>query len=106
MPGQSRGCHRYFYHANVVRALGTICDARGSEWETYQVNWKTITPYAIQQSLHGFDGLVQLYQNYCDLCDDIFAQLMLPKLAILNMGDWDRYYHDILMFLQLPSVHR
>ena len=90
----------YFSHPDITRALRKICDARGSEWEAYQVNWKVLSPYGVQRSLHGFDGLVQLYQSYCALCNDIFTQLTLPKLAIRNEGDWTRYYEEILAFLQ------
>ncbi len=91
----------YFYHNDIARAIRTICDERGNTWEAYQVNWKVASPYGVQRSLQGFDGLVQLYQNYRELCDDIFAQLALPKLAICNEGNWATYYHDILTFLQL-----
>lgn len=91
----------YFYHHDIARAIRTICDERGSAWEAYQVNWKVASPYGVQRSLQGFDGLVQLYQNYRAICDDIFAQLTLPKLAICNEGNWERYYHEILTFLQL-----
>lgn len=93
----------YFSHPDIARALRRICDARGSEWEAYQVNWKVLSPYGRERSLQGFDGLVQLYQDYCALCEDIFAQLALPKLAIRNEGDWIRYYEEILSFLQLPA---
>lgn len=92
----------YFYHADIAQALRTICDERGSAWEMYQVNWKVSSPYGAQRSLQGFDGLVQLYRDHRALCDDIFAQLALPKLAILNEGDWAMYYREILTFLQLP----
>jgi hypothetical protein len=92
----------YFYRADIARALHTICDERGSAWEAYQVNWKVSSPYGAQRSLQGFDGLVQLYQDYRVLCDDIFARLEMPKLAIRNEGDWARYYREILAFLQLP----
>ncbi|HEU0003729.1 MAG TPA: hypothetical protein VFQ36_22675 [Ktedonobacteraceae bacterium] len=90
----------YFSHPDITRALRQICKARGSEWEAYQVNWKVLSPYGAQRSLHGFDGLVQLYQSYYALCNDIFTQLTLPKLAIRNEGDWTRYYEEILAFLQ------
>jgi len=92
----------YFYHADIARALRKICDERGSAWEAYQVNWKVSSPYGAQRSLQGLDGLVRLYQDYRAVCDDIFAQLALPKLAILNEGDWASYYLEILAFLQLP----
>ena len=91
----------YFYHEDVAKAIRNVCDTRGSDWETYQVNWKVGSPYGKQRSLHGFDGLVQLYQTYRTLCDDIFAQLVVPKLAIRSEGDWVRYYRDILSFLHI-----
>ena len=92
----------YFSHPDIARTLRRIGDARGSEWEAYQVNWKVLSPYGVERSLQGFDGLVQLYQAYCTLCDKIFAQLTLPKLAIRKEGDWARYYEEILAFLRLP----
>lgn len=94
----------YFSHLDISYALRTVCDIRGSEWERYQINWKVASPYGTQRSLYGFDGLVQLYQVYCAICDDIFSQLALPKLAIRNEGNWAVYYHDILAFLQLPPM--
>jgi hypothetical protein len=94
----------YYYHTDVAQALRTIRDKRGSRWEAYQVNWKLASPYAVQRSLQAFDGLVQLYQAYRALCDEFFAQLTLLKLAILNEGNWPRYYDEILTFLQLPPT--
>jgi hypothetical protein len=93
----------YFYHVDVAQALRAICAVRGSVWEAYQVNWKVASPYGVQCSLSGFAGLVQLYQLYRALCDDLFAQLELPKLAICNEGHWARYYNTILTFLALPQ---
>jgi hypothetical protein len=92
----------YFYHADVAQALRAVCDSRGSEWEAYQVNWKVASPYGVQRSLQGYEGLLQLYQDYRALCDDIFTRLALPKLAIRNEGDWAAYYAHILTFLDLP----
>jgi len=94
----------YYYHTDVGQALRTIRDERGSSWEAYQVNWKLASPYAVQRSLKGFEGLVQLYQTYRALCDKFFTRLTLPKLAILNEGDWSGYYDKILAFLQLPPT--
>ena len=91
----------YFYHKDIAQAIRAICDERGSAWEAYQVNWKVASPYGVQRSLQGFGGLVQLYQDYRAICDDIFAQLTLPKLVVCNEGIWKTYYHDILTFLQL-----
>jgi deoxyadenosine/deoxycytidine kinase len=94
----------YFYHADIARAIRSVCNDRGEQWEAYQINWKVASPYGVQRSLHGFGGLVQLYQTYREICDDIFTQIQLPKLAIRNEGDWATYYQDILAFLQLPPT--
>lgn len=93
----------YLSHPDIAAALRRICDARGSQWEAYQVNWKVHSPYGKARSLHGFDGLVQLYQTYCAICEDIFEQLPLPKFSIRNEEDWTTYYEDSLAFLQLRS---
>jgi hypothetical protein len=91
----------YFYHQDIANAIHAIFDARGSAWEAYQINWKVGSPYAVQYSLQGVDGFVQLYRNYRALCDDIFSQLTIPKLAICNEGDWVAYYRNILNFLHV-----
>ena len=96
----------YFYHRDIAKAIRAICDERGSRWEAYQLNWKLGSPYSMQRGLQGFDGFVQLYQNYRAICDDLFAELKLPKLAICNEGDWARYYREILEFLHLSEHNK
>jgi hypothetical protein len=97
-----RPCVVYLHHADVRRALRTVCDARGPTWEAYQVGWKVASPYAIRRSLAGFDGLVRLYEDYRAVCDAILAALPIPKLALRNEGDWEHYRAAILAFLQFP----
>lgn len=93
----------YFHQTSVANALRLVCDERGPDWEAYQVNWKLASPYAQQRNLQGFNGLVQLYQVYGALCDEIFAQLTLPKIAIDNtVRDYGNHYRTMLHFLELP----
>lgn len=94
----------YLAHTDVPQALRAVCDARGSAWEAYQVNWKVLSPYGVRRSLQGFAGLVQLYQDYRTICDALFAQLALPKLGVRNGGEWGTRYHEILSFLQLSPL--
>ena len=93
----------YFYHTDVAEALRIVCDRRGSAWEAYQVNWKVASPYGMRRSLQGFDGLVELYRAYRAICEDIFAHLALPKLAICQEGRWDEYYREIFQFLEVEA---
>ncbi len=93
----------YFYQADVAHALRVVCDARGAEWEAYQVNWKLPSPYGVQRGLANFAGLLHLYQDYRSMSDTISATLPIPTLKIDNTeGQWTAYYRDMLTFLELP----
>jgi hypothetical protein len=93
----------YFYQVDVAHTLRVICDARGSAWEEYQVNWKLPSPYGVERSLAGFSGLVPLYRDYRALSDAIVATLPTPTLKIDNTaGQWVGYYRDLLTFLEVP----
>ncbi len=96
----------YRRRADVGRALRRVCDERGARWEEYQVGWKVGSPYGVRRGLRGFEGLVELYQEYVAVCDDIFARLSTPKLAVGNQGGWDLRYRQILAFLGLPLIPR
>lgn len=89
----------YFQHKDLVHALRAICEERGSDWETYQVNWKTGSPYGVQHRLQGFEGWVQLYKDYSKLCNDMLTQFTQPQLIIRNEGAWSEYYQEIMQFL-------
>jgi deoxyadenosine/deoxycytidine kinase len=93
----------YFYQADLDQALQGVFQARGTEWEQYQVNWKTRSPYCVQRSLHGYPGLVAMYHAYRAVTDHCFSQLNLPKLALdTSAGDWSAYSTQVLGFLNLP----
>jgi hypothetical protein len=94
----------YLRQADVGAALGAIRNERGSAWEAYQVDWKLFSPYAIRRGLSGFAGLVALYETYRALCDSLFAELDVPKLALTRDGDWAGHYRDMLAFLELPAA--
>jgi hypothetical protein len=95
----------YSRQPDVARALRAVCDDRGSAWESYQVEWKVnSSPYGVARGLRGFAGLAALYRDYCALCDDIFANLVLPKLAHRQVGDWATYRRAISSFLTAPAT--
>lgn len=92
----------YLYQADIGQALRMVCDARGPEWEAYQVNWKMPSPYGTQRGLAGFAGLVHLYQDYRTISDEIVAALSIPTLSIDNTaGSWPAYYQDMVVFLDM-----
>ena len=94
----------YYWQRCVSHTIRTVCETRGLNWEAYQINWKVASPYCVRRKLEGYDGFVKLYQTYHTICDNIFTQLAIPKLAIETRGDWSRCYHDILAFLQISDI--
>lgn len=93
----------YLRRDDVAAALRAICDERGSAWEAYQTGWKLASPYAQRRGLRGFDGLARFYRDYRDVCDGIFAELDVPKLAIRHSGEWAAHYRHMCRFLGLPT---
>src|SRR5258708_5552555 len=92
-------CVVYLDQPNVASALRVICDERGPDWEKYQVNWKTSSPYANKRLLRGFDGLVDLYRAFRTLIHEILEEMALPKLVIRHRESWAQTFDEILAFL-------
>ena len=92
----------YFYQVDFEEALRRIFDARGKDWEEYQVNWKVNSPYCRERSLAGYPGLVELYREYRSITDELFDNFRWAKLRIENTKqDWKRYRRDIIDVLHL-----
>jgi hypothetical protein len=48
-------------------------------------------------------GLIQLYREYRELTDALYARLPIPKLAIENSaGAWEQDQQQAFAFLGLP----
>jgi hypothetical protein len=86
----------YFRPADLSKAIRKVFEARGDEWETYQLRWKLRSPYAAHRQLDGLQGLTAMYADYRALSDALFASLDCHKLAIdTSGGDWSQYYDQI-----------
>jgi hypothetical protein len=90
----------YLRQPDVGAALQAASALRGEPWQRYQIGWKLSSPFAERRGLVGFDGLVDIYEQYRALCDDLFAELPVPKLRVDLDGDWVRARADILPFLR------
>jgi hypothetical protein len=55
------------------------------------------TRYFGRRQLHGFDGVIALWQDTQALTDQLFAKHQIPKQAIeVTQGDWRSYYQQLL----------
>jgi hypothetical protein len=95
----------YLYQRDVANALERMGRQRGEGWITYQVDWKTNSPYCQEHGLCGKAGWISLYKEYRALTDTCFNQITLRKLAIENStGQWDEYLGKILDFIQISPI--
>jgi hypothetical protein len=86
--------------AAVRRAIGR----RGERWGNDFVRRITSFPYSRRRGLEGFDGLVHFWQDYRDLCDELFARSPLAKRRIANDAvDWPAYLGQMRGLLDLPD---
>ncbi|MGR4869401.1 hypothetical protein ACIPRI_11095 [Variovorax sp. LARHSF232] len=92
----------YFRQDDVEQAIRAVCEERGADWVTYQVDWKLAAPYSVRRELAGLEGLIALYRDYRRLTDELFELLPLDKLAIENSTqDWPACQGLILQALGL-----
>ena len=90
----------HLYQHDVEASLRHTCTSRGRMWTRHQVDWKVETPYGYNKGYKGFDGLVNVFSDLCDLCDGITKSLSIPYLQIDNLdGDWISYNAQVLDFL-------
>jgi hypothetical protein len=95
----------YFRPADLPEAMRRVFEARGSNWETYQLGWKLRSPFAVRRQLSGLQGLCAMYAEYRALTDALFVALDCPKLAIdTGRGEWQQYYEQIRELLEKLNV--
>lgn len=95
----------YFRQRNVKQAMRTVFDARGPEWEAYQLGWKLRSPYATRRHFTGLGGLASMYEDYRSLTDTLFDALDCRKLAVeTGDGDWPSCYAQVDEVLRQAHV--
>jgi hypothetical protein len=93
----------YLYQADVAWGLERTVAARSKSWLRRQVAWKVDSPYCAERGYAGIPGWIQLYRDYRELTDELYARLPMPKIAIENSaGAWEQDQQHVLSFLELP----
>lgn len=94
-----------FRHSDLRNAIRTVFRQRGTDWESYQLEWKLRSPYAKNRKLCGFEGLAMMYEEYRLLTDSMFGSLDCRKLAIeTDTADWPAFYAKVADVLESADV--
>lgn len=95
----------YFYQKDSADYLRKLFAARGKKWLDYQIGWKVKSPYCQNRNLAGEEGLLELYNEYRSITDELFSGVQWKKLSIENSEqDWSQYRKQILDFLKLEGT--
>ncbi len=55
---------------------------RGENWSSKVSRYLQKTPYAIERTLQGMEGMHQFWSDYAELCDGLYEQMSMPKIFI------------------------
>jgi hypothetical protein len=87
----------YLRQDNIAEHSRKVWNSRGATIEQELIVNMERTRYFRRRHLHGFDGVIALWQETQALTDKLFAKHQIPKLAIeVTEGKWEAYYHQIL----------
>jgi deoxyadenosine/deoxycytidine kinase len=87
----------YLRQDTIAEHTRKVWSSRGVAIEHELITHMERTPYFRRRQLHGFDGVIRLWQDTQALTDELFSRHTLPKLAIeVTGGDWASYYRQML----------
>ncbi len=85
---------------NVEEQFKKISKERSQEWLNFVIDYITTKSYGRENNLHGYQGLINFYQNLSKLESEIFSQLNLNKLLVKEPhSNWEKNYQKIDEFL-------
>lgn len=95
----------YLCQTNTANAVQRICDQRGPRWTSGYIATITSKPYASRHGLIGIDGVVQYWEAYRTLTDELYANYRMTKAAIAtDGGDWAATMHNIYEVLDIVAI--
>lgn len=94
-----------FYQEDVSKALRSVLDKRGADFEEYLIGMMAKTPYGRKNNIKNFDGVVGLFTVYREITDYLFSELKIRKLSIENSnGDWKNFYKQMSGFMSTTMI--
>jgi hypothetical protein len=95
----------YLVQEDVVQALKRNFRRRGSGFRDFVIDLATSTPLAQANNWKGYAGMVQFWQAFVALTDELFERYPSRKLKIDNSaGDWAVYNQHVVDFLSIPLM--
>ena len=95
----------YLVQEDLEKALERSFVDRGSEFMDYVIRYATGTPIAIQRGWKGYQGMVEFWQEFVALTDELFQRCRIRKLKVDNSaGNWADCNLQVLDCLSIPLM--
>jgi hypothetical protein len=95
----------YLTHSDTRIALVFNFKRRGAGFKDFVIQLATSTPYAQHRGLEGYEGMVEFWNDFVALTDQLFDRFRFQKIALLNTaGNWDSLKKRTSEFLSIPNI--
>jgi hypothetical protein len=86
---------------DAMRQFKNISTQRGEAWTNYVVDLVLDCPYAANQQLKGFEGVMTFMKDYYGLILDLLGESQFPRLVLDDCADdWRGCYQRLGAFLK------
>jgi hypothetical protein len=93
----------YLVQEDVEHALERNFNRRGTDFRNFVIDLATSTPLAKDRGWEGDAGMLQYWQAFVALTDNLFKRFPGRKLKIDNTaGNWDNYNRQVMECLSIP----
>lgn len=94
----------YFDPRSVTEHITRTYNCRGSEFKRRLIQATTSCAHSAKRNYKGIDGSISYWRDYKELCDQLFNQLKVRKIAIdSSSGNWPEYQSKILEALDISQ---
>jgi hypothetical protein len=95
----------YLTHRDVSKALADNFRSRGPGFQDFVIKLTTTTPYAQHRELTGYEGMIEFWDDFVALTDQLYTRFRFQKIALENSaGNWESLNQQVLDFLSIPYI--
>lgn len=95
----------YLTQSDVKKALAENFRRRGVGFKDFVIQLATTTPYARHRGLTGYEGMIDFWQDFVALTDQLYNRFRFQKTALQNSAcNWDSQKQQVVEFLSIPYI--
>jgi hypothetical protein len=74
----------YLRPSDIAAAIAGVHQDRGADWAAQNIAWVRARPWAQGRDLHGREAVIQLYREWEQIVDDLFARHPFGKIMVVD----------------------